>query len=510
MKEQMRNDIIRRWHAGTSQRKIAAQLKISRNTVSHAIKVHEQQRAEGVSPVELQPKRSRKSLLDPFEDDIKDLLDRYPDIRSVRVLEELQAKGFTGSYSTVKQRVRALRPRPVAPVVVRFETAPGVQAQMDYSPYDIEFTNEGRRRVHGFSYVLGYSRRQYLRFVEHQDFITTIREHVRAFEHLGGVAAVCLYDQMKVVVNRIEDGEPIYNTRFLAFATHYGFRPWACQAKRPQTKGKVERPFYYVETNLLNGRDFRSLEHLNEVASWWLRERADVRIHRETKRRPIDMHKEELPHLLRLPEKPFDVSEVVYRSVNGEHRVLFRSNEYSVPWQMIGELVVVRATETDLIVYGKDIKKIAHHDLLPRCVTGQTVIDKAHSPSQEHHRRHELLAERFTELGETGLRFLEGLMKSRFGKSEAHKVLSLLATYRKADLHAATERAVRYGAFSFGAIERILSVQAEPRPVMESLAEESHLHLSGLLAEPPVQPRSPAEYRDLVDEDPEEDSHGTS
>ena len=129
--------------------------------------------------------------------------------------------------------------------------------------------------------MLGYSRRQYLRFVEAQDFATTVREHVRAFEHLGGVAATCLYDNMKVVVTGYEDDVPIYNPRFLAFATHYGFRPVACRPRRPQTKGKVERPFAYVETSLLNGRTFETLDHLNETTAWWLAHVADVRELRE-------------------------------------------------------------------------------------------------------------------------------------------------------------------------------------------------------------------------------------
>ena len=167
---------------------------------------------------------------------------------------------------------------------------------MDYSTYTLDFTAEGRRRVHLFGYLLAYSRRQYLRFVERQDFETTVREHIRAFEHLCGVAATCLYDNMKVVVSDFDGQEPLYNPRFLAFATHYGFRPWACRPRRAQTKGKIERPFSYVESSLLNGRTFQSLEHLNEVTRWWLEHVSDVHLHRTTGQRPIDRHAEEVSY----------------------------------------------------------------------------------------------------------------------------------------------------------------------------------------------------------------------
>ena len=295
--------IVALFQGGASMRRIARSLGISPRTVKKVLGQVEEARGTGAPP---RRKVTRGSLLDAYEPAIVDLLARYPDITVQRVYEELRRIGYTGGYTILSERVRRLRPHPVVAPVRRFETAPGEQAQMDYSTYDLDFTDEGRRRVYAFSYVLGYSRRQYLHFVEAQDFATTVREHIRGFEHLGGVAAKCLYDNMKVVVSGYDGDEPVYNPRFLAFAAHYGFRPVACRPRRPQTKGKVERPFGYVESSLLGGRTFRGLEHLNETTAWWLAEVADVRVHRQTQARPIDRHAEERPHLVPLPARPFD------------------------------------------------------------------------------------------------------------------------------------------------------------------------------------------------------------
>jgi transposase len=493
------NEVIRRWQERTPMRRIADELRISRYLVGRIIMDHQQNRAEGMTHPDLPTlPKSRGSILDVYIPFIQELLGRWPAITTWRIHEELCGRGFTGKYTIVKDLVRRLRLKPCRQPVLRFETQKGQQAQMDYATYEIDFTEEGRRRVNLFSYVLGYSRRQYLHFVESQDFETTIREHVRAFQHLGGVATTCLYDNMKVVVARYEGDEPIYNTRFLAFATHYGYKVWACRRRRPQTKGKCERPFRYVEENFLNGRSFRNFEHLHECLAKWLAEVADVRIHRETKRRPIDLHAEELPYLIPLPDKPYDTAEVVYRTVNAEGMVPYRQNFYSVPWRYLGQVLPLRITEEELIVYGKDLEVIAKHRLLPRNVMGKHSESPEHRPQEDAKQREAHLRQRFAELGPAASRFLNGLLKShRMGKDQAQRVLALLETYRKGDLTSALERAAHFGAFSLRSVERILAAQAQPKTPLESLGDQQQQHLREIMENRPVPPRPTADYDQL-------------
>jgi transposase len=497
MKDFTRNEIIRRWYEGQSLRGMAADLHVARETVKRVVEQHRRGR-QGDPAEPAEPRQRRPSKVDVYEDQIGRLLDRYPRITVQRILEELRRQGYDGGYSILCERVASLREQKPVATVQRFETAPGVQAQMDWAVYTIDFTCEGRRRVNLFGYLLGYSRRQYLHFTESQDMETLMRQHIGAFEYLDGVAATCLYDNMKTVVARIEDGEPIYNPRFLAFATHYGFRPWACRVRRPQTKGKIERQFDYVEKSLLNGREFRSLEHLNEVTAWWLENVADVRTHRTTGQRPIDRHAEEQPHLIPLPANAYEVAEMVYRTVDVEGFVSWRGNRYSVPWQTTrpGQMLPVKITEDEVIVYGPQIDEIARHALFSITVTGRKREEKSHRPPRDQQRRQEVLQGRFRELGDVAVRFLDGLRQSqRQCWTQAEQVLALSATYHRRDLLAALERAVQYNAYSLKSVQRILAVQARPKTTLDRLADESRQHLSSLLTDDPTPPRPATEYQ---------------
>jgi len=312
-----------------------------------------------------------------------------------------------------------------------------------------------------------------------------------------------------VVVTGHEDDVPIYNPRFLAFATHYGFRPVACRVRRPQTKGKVERPFFYVETSLFCGRTFESLDHLNGTTAWWLAHVADVRELRAFGKTPAELHREELPHLIPLPACAYDIAPVIYRTVGVEGTVSYGQNGYSVPWRYIGQVLPVRVRERELIIYDPGLEEIARHVLLPGTARGQRVVDPEHRPREDDHQRRAELEGRYAELGEPGRRFLEGLLRAqRYGKDQARRVLVLLGTYTRKDLIAALERAVRYGAYSRAAVERILSVRARPRTMLESLAEEER-RLPPWLGEDPVSPRPTSDYQDLCEAEPDADEDAT-
>jgi hypothetical protein len=154
-----------------------------------------------------------------------------------------------------------------------------------------------------------------------------------------------------------------------------------------------------------------------------------------------------------------------------------------------------------LLVYGPQIEEVARHPLFPRGQTGQRAEHKAHRPSTDPRQHEVLLRERFAELGPIAQRFLDGLLRDqRQGKNQAVKVLALLGTYARKDLLAALDRAVRFGAHSLNAIERILAAQAQPKSVLEALAEQEQRPLPARLSDNPVSQRPTTDYRHLIKE----------
>lgn len=158
------------------------------------------------------------------------------------------------------------------------------------------------------------------------------------------------------------------------------------------------------------------------------------------------------------------------------------------------------------MVYSPKITEIARHALVPRGITGTRCIDKAHTPGDDLRKKHELLKSRYEEFGQRGVRFLEGLVAHRrYGKDEAWKVLMLLGTYQRADFVAALERAVRFGAYSVHAVERILAANAVPKPPIEVVGEREARRISDCFGDTPIVPRSTKDYEEIYP--PTKDGH---
>lgn len=201
-------------------------------------------------------------------------------------IELIRPQGFTGSIYMVRRLLRKLRPMRAAAstATLRFETAPGVQAQCDWASCGRHPNHAGCLiSVYAFVMMLGFSRAMFVKFTTSMSLGTLIECHRQALRFFSGVPKEVLYDNMKQV--RIEAGK--LNPAFVDFAAHHGFAVKTCRVRRARTKGKVERMVDYVKDNFLLGREFADLDDLNSQATAWPDGVANVRVHATTGHRPV-------------------------------------------------------------------------------------------------------------------------------------------------------------------------------------------------------------------------------
>ena len=287
---------------GLSKTAIAQRLGVSRRVVHHWIATGQLTRDLAAAPPRQYP--PRPTQLAPYHAIITARLATYGELSAVRLFEEVRAAGYPGGITQLRDYVARVRPRPAPAPVVRFETAPGHQAQVDFAEFRLPW---GKR--YALLVVLGYSRLLWLKFYPRQTLATVITGLEEAFAYLGGVPTELLFDQLKAVIaddQRADGGKLLENAEFLRFAAHWGFRIRACRPYRAQTKGKVERPIRYVRSNFVYGREFVGDADLDAQCRAWLDGVANVRVHRTTQCVPrVRFETEERLHLQPLAERAY-------------------------------------------------------------------------------------------------------------------------------------------------------------------------------------------------------------
>ena len=356
---------------GLSPSAIARQLGLDRKTVRKYI-------ALGLEPPSYGPRTPRPKSTDDFLDYLRERLGAYPGLTAVRLWRELGERGFAGGYTAVKRAVQELRPDQVQLFEVRFETPPGLQAQVDLARFEVSFTDEpgSRSIVWLFSLVLGHSRLIWARYVLHQDLGSVLRCHVAAFEALGGAPREILYDRMKTaVIGEDADGLVVYNRGLLDMARHFGFQPKACRPYRPQTKGKVERPFRYIREDFFLARSFRNLDDLNLQLRHWLDTVANVRLHATTRQVVNEAFATEQPALASLPLLPYRAVLRLERRISHEGMISVGGNAYSVPDTARRRVLEVHSLIDEIRILEAGVLIASH---LPLQGRHQQRIDPAH------------------------------------------------------------------------------------------------------------------------------------
>jgi transposase len=329
---------------GVKIKQIAKQLKMSKNTVKNLL-----QR-------ETEPKYDRKvniSRVDPYKEQIRVwFLSPEYDFNGTRILKELVKIGYTGSISPLYRYLKTLKDEKSEvskKATVRIETPPGDQAQFDWSPYKMIIDNE-IKDVYCFTMVLCTCRMKSIVFSLSCDAEAIYEAIQELYEDLGGVTQELVIDNPKsLVITNDGESEPKFNLNALRLAAHLGTELNPCNPYRARTKGKIEKPYQYIEEQFVKGNTFKSMTELNILGKEFVRNWCK-QIHGTTKRIPEEFFKEEQPYLLPLPGKRFINGTLNKRSVSLDSLVSIDTNKYSVPVKYVGKDVQYR------IIYGYKIE----------------------------------------------------------------------------------------------------------------------------------------------------------
>jgi transposase len=300
-------------------------------------------------PVYRRPGRTSK--LAPFRPLIEQWLARAPGLRASRIHRDLRTHyGFPGSYPIVQRLVRTLRsPRPVE-AHLRFETAPGQQAQVDWSDEGGSF-GQHPGPLYAFHRTLGYSREAYVESTDRQDLATFWACHQHAFAVFGGVPDKLLYDRTTTVVKHAVGQHSELHPEAVAFAGHYGFTIKLCRPRRPTTKGKVKKPVDTMREWFFRGRSWTDLNALNGQGHAWHDDAWLSHLHRTTGTTIAARLPEDQAALRPLPPQPYEVCERTTRQVGKDCRFSFEGSLYSAPVKCAGQRIGLRVFPDRLCLY---------------------------------------------------------------------------------------------------------------------------------------------------------------
>jgi transposase len=460
--------LVEKWKIGT----IARHVGVHHGTVETAL--HEQ----GLLP-RAAPSRSR--LVDPYMPLLIQTLDKYPTLCASRLFQMVKERGYPGRPDHFRAVVRSIRPQPVAEAYQRLPTLPGEQGQVDWGHFGTMQVGRAQRRLSAFVMVLSYSRQLFLRFYLGQSLSLFLDAHQEAFEFLGGVPRVLLYDNLKSVVLERQGDAIRFQPTLWEFAGHYGYEPRPVAPYRGNEKGRVERAIRYIRDAFFAARPVQDLATLNAQAQQFCLTEAGDRRHPQDRTLTVRQAWElDRPRLVPLPAVPYPVEECIPVQIGKTPYARFDKNDYSVPHDKVRRTLVVHASvHTVRILEGTQL--LAEH---PRSWDqGQQVEDPAHLVALQE-RKAQGRAHRGCQYLTSQVPGVQPLLMelARRGEnlgSASAALLRLLDHYGPAAMHAAVQEAQQQGSPSPHSVrlilERLFAARSQPAPVAVGLPADSPL-----------------------------------
>lgn len=306
------------------------------------------------------PKKKKPTILDDFITIIDDKMNTGAP--AVEIYKYIKKKGYKGSYTTVKNYVRNLHKAKQKAAVIRFETNPGLQAQVDWKESLKLMTKKGELiKFNVFLITLGYSRYKFIKICETRDLRSVELSLCCAFKYFGGTPKEILFDNMRSIIDkaRTQYSEPVYNEKFKQFAKDANFIPKACVAYRPCTKGKIEVVAKLMNRLKIYNGEIEKFEDIIKIASELLEE-INSEVCQGTGKTPKELFEKEREYLLEsnLDNLTGYFEQPIVRKVSKESLITYEGNKYSLPPYYIGKEVEIHdlGVEFDVIFEGHWIK----------------------------------------------------------------------------------------------------------------------------------------------------------
>lgn len=461
---------------GESIRSIARRVHVARNTVRAAL------RDDNPPTYSRAPRPNPK--LAPYLEQIDKMVLQDKFIGS-RVLRELVALGYDGGSTALYNYLRGLKAATgKTRAIERFETPPAQQGQFDASPYTIS-VGTGVCKVHVFCLTLAYSRRKFYWPSLDETQASTFEAIEAGLHYFGGSPKQLLVDNARSLVSDPDPARFAWNRHFLELCGHYGIEPRACQPGRPQTKGKVERPFFYLEQHFIKGHSWTSLDDFAHSLAAFAAEELDHLVHSTTGEQPIVRFKAEREILTPLPPHPFVGTLELTRTVSSDCLISYEGSRYSVPWPYYGKQVWLRPSQgLRLSIRNQQGEVVARHLLAAR--KGSSVIDPAHYEGLRNQvpRTRQLVQQEFLRLYPEHLWFVEALFIQRRNNGVQHlrAILSLAPHYPPEALLAAFARAKEYNTYSHSFVRGLLERDVTPRATLPAVSRTATKSLPGDLS----------------------------